>query len=428
MRLNNSIDVFHMLRNQWKPIAELEKLQNRRLTRLIQHVYRSVPYYKELFRSLGLRPCDIRTVHDLEKIPVMPSKAYRNIPLSDRISKEIDLDQCVSASTNGTTGSPLTVHFRTCDSTKLNLNWVRPLLANGVGLFHKRVVLARPNLIPNKAKWYQRIGLWRSRGISVFDDPQDWIALLKTYKPNIIHGYSTALKLMAESIDESEKPYIAPRIVFSVSETMDDDCRKKVSKTFNSRVIDLYGAAEAGCIAWECPICSRYHINADTVIVEFLERGTASGSELQNHVIVTNLYSFAMPIIRYEVNDVAIPISGQNACGRGLPSMKLLLGRSDDFVTLPSGKRVSPRLFSALMWDIDGLIQWRVEQERRDNLLISIVPSKAYSNRTIEQIRNTLAKQLKENIPIEIRLVEAIPRDPSGKLRTVISHLKEDLS
>lgn len=350
----NATDFYHMMRNQWSSSAELEIIRIRKLKRLIEHAYRTVPFYRNLFLTIGLSPNDIRTVTDLTRIPVISSRDFRKISQKEVISNKVKLEKCVTVSTSGTMGSPLKIYFTKKDYTIINLSWVTPLLANSVKFFDRRAVLATPHILSGK-KWYQYIGLWRSVEISLFESPDSWIGRLRVYKPDVIHGYSMSLKLLAKTIKERNIRDITPRVVFGALELVDDECRKLVSDFFQTRLVDLYGATETGCIAWECPICSNYHLNRDTVIVEFIRKEEKVSRDSQYKVVVTNLHSFAMPIIRYELDDIAIPIDKKALCGRGLPSMKIILGRSDDFTTLSSGKLLSSLVFFAIMMEVIGV-------------------------------------------------------------------------
>jgi phenylacetate-CoA ligase len=317
-------------------------------------------------------------------------------------------------------GSPLKIYFTKEDHTIINLNWVRPLLANSVKFFDRRAVLARPHILPRK-KWYQYIGLWRNVGISLFESTDSWIDRLRAYRPDVIHGYSMSLKLLAKTIKKRNIRDITPKVVFGTSELVDNECRKLVSDVFQTRLVDLYGAAETGCIAWECPICSNYHLNSDTVIVEFIRTEEKVSCDFQCRVVVTNLHSFAMPIIRYELDDIAIPIDKKALCGRCLPSMKVILGRSDDFVVLPSGKLLSPRFFSAIMREVVGVEQWRILQDDTGHIAILLVPSRYFSEITIKQLKDKVSRNAGEELQIEIRIVNQILVHQSGKMRSVVS-------
>jgi len=327
-------------------------------------------------------------------------------------------------STSGSSGNPLQLFYTKDDFSRLNMNWIRPLLAHSVKPWHRRMEITGPHNISKTKNWYNYLGLWNNQAISVFDTPQEWLDLLNSYKPDILYGYSGSLKLLAQHIKRFQLPHASPRFIFGVSDFVDQECRELVSATFQNKLVDLYGSAEGGCIAWECPECEGYHINIDTVIVEFLNSQESNPRENRGRVIITNLYSYAMPIIRYDLGDIGALSDKQSTCGRELPLMKVIEGRADSFVVLPSGNRLSPMFFFGIMKPIEGISQWRVHQDFTTNISVLVVPSKEFSSRTIPSIKERIEENIREELSVDIKVVDSIPPDRSGKVRAVISRVK----
>ncbi|MFQ6082630.1 MAG: phenylacetate--CoA ligase family protein [Candidatus Aminicenantia bacterium] len=413
-----------MLKNQWKSLSELESLQNNKLQKLIHHAYNNVPYYRHLFDSVGLKPYEINSVEDLARIPITSKKQLQNSSLDEIVDRNVNLSKCVRITTSGSTGIPLRLFYTRGDFSTLNMNWIRPLLIYGVKPWHKRLEITGPHNISNKKKWYNYLGLWNNKMISLFKSPQEWVNMLHYYKPDILYGYSGSLKLLAKYVLDNEIININPKFIFGVSELVDDECRELIYKAFKKKLIDLYGAAEAGCIAWQCKICNGYHINMDTVIVEFLQGDQPASPGTHGRIIVTNLHSFAMPIMRYELGDIGIPSKEKSLCERELSLMEVVEGRSDAFVVLPSGNLLSPLFFFGIMKPIKEIEHWKVFQRDIKHLTIFIVPSKDFSSNTINHIKQRVEENIGEKMEIKVELVEKIPVDSSGKVRTVISQVK----
>lgn len=418
---------FKMIKNQWKPLSALTAMQNEKLKKLVNHAYNNVPYYRHLFDSVGLKPGHIQIIEDLRKIPITTKKNMQNLSLQEILSRNVDLQNCVHITTSGSTGRPLTLFYSKKDFSELNLNWIRPLLAHGVRPWSKKMEITGPHNIATRKKWYNYVGLWNSSAISIFKTPQEWVNHMHKYRPDILYGYSGSLKILAKYILDNQIPHANPRFIFGVSDFMDDDCRYLIYASFKKKIIDLYGAAEAGCIAWECNKCNEYHINMDTVIVEFLHGNMPVSPGNKGRIIVTNLCSFVMPIIRYELGDIGVPSEKNSLCNRQLPLMKIIEGRSDAFVVLPSGNLLSPMFFFGIMKPIKGIDNWRVFQEEKKCITIYIVPSKDFSSETIKNIKHRVNKHIKEKIEINIKLKKRIPDDSSGKVRAVVSKVSSPL-
>lgn len=418
------LSFLEMLRNQWKSLSELEDLQSRRLRRLVQHASANVPFYGKLFRDIGLETADIRSLADLKNIPITTKEHLQGAGLEEITSRKVDLSRCVAVSTSGSTGLPLRLLFTKADYSRLNMNWFRPLLAHGAKPWQKKLEITGPHNIPRHKSWYNYLGLWNQKTVSIFDPAEKWAEEWRTLQPDILTGYSLSLKLFAGYVVAREIGDIAPEFIFGVSELADDGCRALIERAFGKRLIDLYGAAETGCIAWECPECSGYHINLDTVIVEFLKKGETVPPGTLGKIIVTNLSSHAVPIIRYELGDVGVSCLHQPTCGRGLPLMEVVAGRSDAFLVLPSGRVLSPLVFFAIMKTLSGIKHWKVRQPDTRRLIIQVVPSQGFSGQTREQIRSRVTEIIPEKIELEIEIAETIQPESSGKIRSVVSEVK----
>jgi len=130
-----------------------------------------------------------------------------------------------------------------------------------------------------------------------------------------------------------------------------------------------------------------------------------------------------MPLIRYSLGDIGTPSNEQCSCGRGLPLMKMINGRIDDFLILPSGRLLSPRNLGTLEY-IDGIAKFRIIQEYKDKIVVQVVKGTNFSSKMIKQIkRNILEGSLGENVQIIVKTVEDIPRDKSDKLRMILSRV-----
>jgi len=412
-----------MIRNQWKPYSELKSIQDRKLKRIIRHAYAHVPFYKELFDAASLRPEDISCAEDLSRIPVTTKKQIQESPEGILTSRVHSLSKCVQVTTSGSSGTPLRLFYEKSDFSRLNMNWIRPLLAHGVKPWHKKMEITGPHNISAAKSWYNYLGLWKTRAVSVFKNPGEWLELMISCRPDFLYGYSGSLKLLAQYIQKSKSPPPIPRFVFGVSDLVDQECRDLIETVFGKKLIDLYGSAEAGCIAWQCPLCRGYHINMDTVVVEFLEERAPALGKGMGRILVTNLHSYAMPVIRYDLEDIGSASNEKNVCGRELPLMKVIEGRDDSFVVLPSGNMLSPMFFFGIMKPIRGISRWRIHQDSEGRISVLIVPSPEFSPKTISSLQHRIRAHIEEDIRLEIQTVDHLAPDPSGKVRAVVSKM-----
>ncbi|MCJ7523928.1 MAG: hypothetical protein MUP71_01740, partial [Candidatus Aminicenantes bacterium] len=281
-----------------------------------------------------------------------------------------------------------------------------------------------PHNIHLHSRWYQHLGLWRRKSVSIFEREERWIELLNEEQPDVLWGYSGSLKILAQFIKKNKMSGFSPRWVVGVSDLVDNDCRELIREVFKTTLIDLYGAAETGCISWLCPVCGENHINIDHLVVEFIPANSHSDFNNPRKIYVTNLHSFAFPIIRYDIGDLGFPSLQPSVCGRGLPLMKIIEGRSDAVIHLSSGRVLSPLFFFAVMKKVAGMAHWQVIQEKPDRLLIKVVPDGSGSFSSLHA-EKSIRQAITEPVHTDIEVVAAITGAVSGKVRSVISRLHD---
>jgi phenylacetate-CoA ligase len=163
------------------------------------------------------------------------------------------------------------------------------------------------------------------------------------------------------------------------------------------------------------------HINADSVLVEFLKEGEPVAPKERGEIVITNLWNRAMPLIRYRMGDIGIPSEEYCECGRGLPLMKDLEGRADDFIVLPSGRAVPPTRLIPPFFLTPHVDQFKMIQETPSDIQIQIVPRGTLSEEEERALLNQIRDVFQEPVNIEIEKVEKIQQEGRGKFKAVIS-------
>ena len=420
-------DFWMIQRAQWKTPHEIERIQEAKLARLIRQAWNKVPYYRELMAGAGLKPEDIRSRADLRMIPITTKRTLQSLALKDKIAAGTDIDRCRISYTSGTTGTPLEIYAAPSDATRMNLSWGRAYLANGMKPWYKIAAFIGQARAIRRKSWYEHWGIWRRHEISTWKDPEAWIKDIQRNKPDVLVGYVMTLKLLAEAIQAKGVQDVRPKRIFHSSALLDDPSRRFLESVFQAPVIDFYGADEAGCIAWECPRCSSYHVNSDLVIVETTKRGETTRPGEEGEILVTNLQSSTMPFIRYALGDIGTLSAKISLCGRGLPLMERIQGRIDDFIVLPNKRKISPHPLYHCLDPVPGIRRWRIIQTDVHHLVVELEGGRAFSSDTISRARANLVQLLKNEIEIIVRIVPSIPVPPQTKFRAIQSELSKDL-
>lgn len=425
--INQLYSLVKLKRQQWLKEEEHVKIQETKLKVLIKHAYHNVPFYRDLFDSIGLRPSDVNSLADLQKVPILTKDNIRkNYP--DRIvANEVDIKSCLIKSTTGSTGMPLKVAY-----SKEMLDYVRSVnffIFNEFGLRLTDKLVRICHLGNEKSpfpSFLKKMGIFNWELLSIFNPVESILKSLRNLKPEVIFTYPSMLLLLSKEIEKQNISDINPRLVFTSGETLSNFDRKKISTIFNSDVYSMYGTEENGLLAFECKKHTGYHVVSDAAIVEIIKKDKNVEEGEYGEIVVTSLFNYSMPLIRYNIGDIGTFTNKKCACSRGLPLIKNIEGRTDDFLILPSGRKISPRAINVIE-DIPGVSRYKTIQESKNRIVVNLVKGDGYSQKTIYEIKKHIkAGCLGEAVEVEVNLVDELPREGRGKLRAVISKVKEE--
>ncbi len=422
--LLSSLRFLQKLRHQqWLAKRELQEIQLKNLKVIVDYAYRNVPYYRSLFNSNGVRPEDVRGLDDLQRIPISTRLDIQNLPPDHITSSDIPEHKFKRVLTSGSSGIPLTIYRMRREEDIYDMIWARTFLEDGKSLWDRTADLKFH--FPRK-RWFEFLGVWRRDVISLLEDPSTQLRRLQEVNPDVIRGSPFELANLARRAEELKVDHVNPSLIFSMGSLLDSQSRALIERTFHCEVFDCYATSEVGTIAWECPAHQGQHINIDTLVLELVRDGKAVGPGEQGRVVCTGLYSFGMPFIRYDIGDVAVAREESCGCGRGLPMLKSLDGRADDFFVSKDGRLHSPSVIVNQVKSIIGIRQFRLTQESPTSIRAEIVPDGNYSVNTDNQIRAMMERIIGEDLNLSVEKAVTLKRDPSGKIRSLISKVRKE--
>jgi phenylacetate-CoA ligase len=410
-------------KNTRLPKDRLDAIQCDKLRRLVQHAYENVPYYRDLLSAAGVKPDQIRNTADLGKIPTTSKLTLQSLNPGDQLVQNAMKEGTISDVTSGSTGIPLKVCFSREDYDIRSIIFIRSFMEMGYKLSDRQAIVCDTRFLSNHRYWFQNLGIFRKLYIPVQSSLDHQIRALREYNPDHIHGYARSLALIAEEMLRQNITDVAPSLVCTGAELVSRKTRETINRAFHVDMLDMYASIESGLIAWECAECRRYHINSDGLVVEFLRNGKPCLPGEPGMVVITNLHSYAMPIIRYEIGDIGIPSADLCSCGRALPLMEILEGRIDDMVYTPSGKVISPNSITNALEAAKGIAQFRVIQKTREQLKVLFVPDASGLENVSIIVQRLLEELVGPDMRIDIQSVESLPREYTGKIRAVICEL-----
>jgi phenylacetate-CoA ligase len=253
-------------------------------------------------------------------------------------------------------------------------------------------------------------------------------------KPDVLDGYASSLLLLAREVEKRSMKTIKPRFVISGADLIDAHSRQFVEKVFEVPFYDQYGTAEFERLAWQCQEKAEYHIDADSVVMQFVdENGEEVAPGETGKIVCTGLFNHAMPFIRYDMGDLGKPSEKMDCpCGRSFPLMKIMEGRKDAIIVLPDGRAMSSFALIAAMYPLSfykEISQFRIIQKKVNHFkfLIKMKNSRVDRKLAEDELTTHFGKVLNikaDEANFEVEFVEHIPSDKSGKFKIVVSELE----
>lgn len=412
--------------SQWWDASQLEALQQTRLRSLLVHAEQHVPYYRALLAKNRLKAADIASLADLKLLPLLDKAKIR----ANTEALKSDVAQNLSRfNTGGSGGEPLIFYIgKQRVSHDVAAKW-RATRWWDVDIGDREIVVwGSPIELGAQDKVRaQRDRMFRTKLLPAFAMSQrnldGFLDDIRTQRPTMLFGYPSALSHIARHAQAKglQMDDLGIRVAFVTSERLYDEQRHQIASTFGCRVANGYGGRDAGFIAHECPQ-GGMHITAEDVIVEIVDpQGVPLPAGSVGEIVVTHLATSDFPFIRYRTGDIAALDTKACACGRGLPLLKEIQGRSTDFVVAHDGTAMHGLALVYILRDLPQVRAFKIIQESLDLTRIQIVAEAGLTTQLIGKIEQGFKDRLGHQVTIKIEELAEIPPEKSGKFRYVIS-------
>ncbi len=405
-------------KSQWFTKEDLERFQIQRLKIILNHAYNNVPYYRKLFDGLKLKVQGIKSIQDLTKIPPLSKKILKEnfASLTAQNANQFSPRLCRTSGTSGEAAE--FYHDRLSNSLEFCYywrywSWAGYRLGNPFAEFTlNHFLYKKTNDVMDYSPLTRRLMLNPAQ--LSYEKIDLFIAALKKYQPQFLKGSPSSIYIFSHLLAHKDILPVKFKAIFTTGEILLTHQRKKIEDTFNCKILDSYGQMERVAAICQCPM-GQYHINSDYGLLELTD----------GHALGTSLYSFAMPLIRYELGDT-FKISDDKAicsCGRGLPLCDALIGRTQDIITTPDGRFLS-NIF--ILFDVlEGVLWSQLIQEENNRFKVKLVKDKNFSNDSFKIFMRQLHDLLGKECIIEIEYLPEnnLPSLLSQKYKPVISNI-----
>lgn len=408
--------------------AELEQLRREKLRQLMDYCYAHVPYVRKQFREAGIEPSQIRDVGDLVRLPLTTKADIRKH--RESLRSEI-AGRLSSFTTGGSTGEPLSFDIskrRTASRVACRQRVARWW---GVSVGDPEFALWGSPVELTHQDWLRgvRDRLMATRLLPAFEMNEATISryldVLEAQGCRQIFGYPSAIYLLCLQAQKEGRRLrgLGIKVAFVTGEVLLQQQRDLITEALNCPVANGYGGRDSGFIAHECPR-GGMHILADATVVEIVgAHGWPVPSGEPGEIVVTDLYSHEAPFIRYATGDIGVLSTRRCTCGRDLPLLERIEGRSNDSIVTPDGRIINSLAVVYVVREIEGIEQFRVCQKSVDTFHVQVVRNESFRRDAEERIRSCWAQLFRAPVHVTFEYVSSLPSERSGKFRHVVSEL-----
>lgn len=421
-----------LLASQYEPLAVLHQKQLEGVRAMAAHACAAVPFWRSRFVDVGVDPFNISGLSDLNRLPLLTKTDLRE--QGERLlAQGMPMETLHQHTTSGSTGVSVTVYrddpcqqFKRgatlrCDEwtgwrlgERVAAIWGNPQIRTDWKGKLRRALLDRIYVYLDTLKMNER-------SMEVFAET------LVATPPSLLFGHAHSLYLFASYL-RAKRPeaIIRPKAVLSTCMVLHGFERELIASVFDCPVVNRYGCEEVSLIACECRQGEGLHVNAECVYVELIdELGEPCPPGKPGRVVVTDLHNRAMPMIRYEVGDMAVWADKPCSCGRTLPLLARIEGRVADYVLTMAGDYISGiSLTENFAVKIPGVAQMQIIQEEVDRFTFNIVKGNDFSDQSLTVLAEQVERHFGKDTRYTTVFMETVPQEPSGKYRFCISKVR----
>ncbi len=386
--------LFQMEQNQWLSAEEIQRHQLKQLSALLEFCNKQIPYYRNKYDvSAGL------SHGSWQQLPILTrDKIQEHAHEMQAVSLPAGHGRVADFSSSGSTGKPVQVK-----GSDLS-HFFSSTLVVRCHIWHKRdirgrLAAIRSNVIDETLpNWGGALATAFETGpcctLNISHDVEEQAKWLVDEKPQYVISHPSNIEALAQYFLDNKLQLPALKQMRSFGEVLSNDIRGLCRQAWDVELTDAYSIEEAGTIALQCPEHHHYHVQSENIFVEILnDSGYACKPGEVGRVVVTPLHNFAMPLIRYELGDYA-EVGEACSCGRGLPVLRRIMGRSRNMMHTPDGKTHWPSFPTEIWAQFPKIRQFQIVQEKIDTLRIRLRCDESLSEKEEGRLIDSLSQKL----------------------------------
>lgn len=401
--------------DKW-PLSKQLQYQQEKLSEFLHYAVENSKFYAELYKGIDID--SIQSVEDLKLLPIVDKEMLRA-----NIDAAATKDGVYESHTGGTTGKSLVVKDTPDDA--MNRMAMLDNFKSRVGFEQNRMKRATFNgkhIVPpnqkNKVFWRYNAACKQMIYSSFFLTEENigyYVESLNRFKPAAIDGFFTSMLDVADYIERHHIMLtFVPVAIFPTSETLTQIGREKLERVFGCKVYNQYASSEGAPFVTDCPN-QVLHMELASGVFEHID-------DDDDEILVTSFTTHGTPLIRYRIGDrMSFPSRKKCTCGLCGPIVDEIQGRRLDFLYTPEGAKINAGNVANLLKNIpNAVIRAQFIQEKMNEVTVLLeVEKDVYNERYERLLRDEFKHKFGTEMKVEIRLVDKIPRESSGKFRMI---------
>lgn len=410
--------------------SDLETMQKEKLKNLLLHAYQHVPYYRRELKKAKVVVDGKVNLSNFHKIPILTKDVIR-ANYNDLISDDYKLRKPFDNTSGGSTGEPIRFiqdkeYLDWNVATKL---YIRSFAGQEVGMKEIRLWGSERDILKGSDSFAKRLSnfIFNRKDLNSFrmtdEDLKRFVRVWNTFKPTWVEAYVQSIYEFAKYVRGKGIDVHSPKGVLSSAGNLENEVKEYLENTFSAPVFNRYGSREVGDIACNCLGKDHLHLNVWSHYLEIIENRKFKEKSKGGDVVVTLLTNYSMPLIRYQIGDVA-SLGSKCDCGRSTPLLKKIVGRSVGLIKRKDGTVIDGEYFTHVFYFRDWLKKFQVVQEDINTVVIKFVLKDGVRQIPIEEKRS-IEKDLRAvwREKLKWKKVSEIPNSRSGKYMFVWSKI-----
>lgn len=423
MRKKSFVEQYLEIRNLSGKTA-IDDYLEKKLTDLFLHAYEHNRYFHRIFNQIDLIQDGKVYLSRFSDIPILTKDIIRRNQ-QELISNDYQTRKWFYNSSGGSTGEPIRLiqdDFFSKWNAATNYYYYKDILGVEEPVVKKVLLWGSERDIFKgnmglKAKILNRVSntVFLNSFRMTEQDLERYINSINSFKPEIVRGYAGSLYELCHYAEKKKLPLFSPKVVVSAAESLSDKMRETIQSNFGTKVYNFYGSREVSNLAGECKdgLMHPFMFWNYQEVLDESNQPVKEGKE--GRIVVTNLFNYSMPLIRYEIGDMAVLGPESCSCGNFLPTIERITGRVTDHFALRNGTTIHGEYFTHLFYLKDWVEKFQVIQEDYGTIRILLIPASEVIQADQEAIESKIKLVMGSEIKVIWEIVDDIQKTPSGK-------------